>query len=117
MEDNRKEKEYAFILAVGKELSKLIACGWWCTEEDKISTKCGMSAAARAFKKTAGILVYEKEQGTADTYKYCDCCDIKHDLIIPSKVCIENGRITKLYYRDYGKEKESYIINVIEYSK
>jgi len=106
MEENRKE--YAFILTVGKKVVKPVAVGWWCSEKDKTSTKCGMSAASRAFKKTAGILVYEREKDMG-LWAYCDCCDVDSRLLTPAKLDIEGGNITKKYYRDYSKDGVSYM--------
>lgn len=55
-------KEYTYILTIGNKVVKPVAVGWWSTEEQMVTTRCGMATAARAFRKTAGILVYEKEK-------------------------------------------------------
>ena len=62
------EKEYTYILTIGDKVVKPVAVGWWSTEEDMVTTRCGMAIAARAFRKTAGILVYEKEKDSIVNY-------------------------------------------------
>ena len=45
------EKEYTYILTIGDKVVKPVAVGWWSTEEDMVTTRCGMATAARAFRK------------------------------------------------------------------
>ena len=102
------EKAYTYILTIGDKVVKPVAVGWWSTEEDMVTTRCGMAIAARAFRKTAGILVYEKEKDS-DLWVFCDDCDIDSRLIIPRKIETSGMTITKKLYRDYSKEGEAYM--------
>lgn len=103
------EKEYTYILTVGDKVVKPVAVGWWTADKKKmVITRCGMAAAARAFKKTAGILVYEKEKDS-DLWVFSDCCDISSRLLIPNKIEVSGMTITKKLYRDYTKEGEAYV--------
>lgn len=47
-------KEYTYILTIGNKVVKPVAVGWWSTEEDMVTTRCGMATAARAFRKNGG---------------------------------------------------------------
>lgn len=60
--NDRKEKEYAYLLCIGGKINKAIA-KWWHTPEEISTNKAAMHAAAYAFKKTAAILVYEHKSG------------------------------------------------------
>lgn len=101
-------KEYTYILTIGNKVVKPVAVGWWSTEEQMVTTRCGMATAARAFRKTAGILVYEKEKDS-DLWVFCDDCDIDSRLLIPAKIEVSGMTITKKFYRDYSKEGEAYM--------
>ena len=101
-------KEYTYILTIGNKVVKPVAVGWWSTEEDMVTTRCGMATAARAFRKTAGILVYEKEKDS-DLWVFCDDCDIDSRLFIPAKIETSGMNITKKLYRDYSKNGEAYM--------
>lgn len=103
------EKEYTYVLTIGDRVVKPVAVGWWTADKkNMVTTRCGMSVAARAFKKTAGILVYEKEKDS-DLWVFCDACDISSRLIIPEKIEVSGMTITKKFYRDYSKEGEAYM--------
>lgn len=105
------EKEYTYVLTISDRVVKPVAVGWWTSDKHEMVTiRCGMATAARAFKKTAGILVYEKEKDS-NLWVFCDCCDISSRLIIPEKIELaEKGmQITKKFYRDYTKDGEAYI--------
>lgn len=103
------EKEYTYVLTIGDRVVKPVAVGWWTSDKEvMVTTRCGMATAARAFKKTAGILVYEKEKDS-DLWVFCDDCDISSRLIIPEKIEVSGMTITKKFYRDYTKEGEAYI--------
>lgn len=103
------EKEYTYILTVGDKVVKPVAVGWWTADKkEMVIIRCGMAAAARAFKKTAGILVYEKEKDS-DLWVFSDCCDISSRLLIPNKIEVSGMTITKKLYRDYTKEGEAYV--------
>ena len=60
-------KEYAYLLCVGGKILKIIA-KWWSTLPEMMSAKCGMAIAARTFRKSAGVLVYERLHGDLWTY-------------------------------------------------
>lgn len=49
---------YAFVLYIGGEISRVLTCGWWAAPTDAERTAEGMAIAARAFKKTAGVVAY-----------------------------------------------------------
>lgn len=103
------EKEYTYVLTIGDRVVKPVAVGWWTSDKEvMVTNRCGMAVAARAFKKTAGILVYEKEKDS-DLWVYCDCCNISSRLLIPKKIEVSGMAITKKLYRDYTKEGEAYI--------
>lgn len=103
------EKEYTYVLTIGDRVVKPVAVGWWTADkENMVITRCGMSVAARAFKKTAGILVYEKKKDS-NLWVFCDACDISSRLIIPEKIEVSGMTITKKFYRDYSKEGEAYM--------
>ena len=55
-------KEYAYLLCVGGKILKIIA-KWWSTPQEMTATKCGMATVARTFRKSAGVLVYERQGG------------------------------------------------------
>ena len=102
-------KEYTYILTIGDKVVKPVAVGWWTADKkEMVTTRCGMATAARAFRKTAGILVYEKEKDS-DLWVFCDACDIDSRLIIPMKIETSGMTITKKLYRDYSKDGEAYI--------
>ena len=52
-------KEYAYLLCVGGKILKIIA-KWWSTPQEMTAAKCGMATVARTFRKSAGVLVYER---------------------------------------------------------
>lgn len=101
-------KEYTYILTIGDKVVKPVTVGWWSTAEEMVTTRCGMAAAARSFRKTAGILVYEKEK-KSDLWVFCDACDIDSRLIIPRKIETSGMTITKKLYRDYSQKGEAYM--------
>lgn len=49
---------YAFVLYISGEISRVLTCGWWAAPTDAERTAEGMAIAARAFKKTAGVVAY-----------------------------------------------------------
>lgn len=103
------EKEYTYVLTIGDRVVKPVAVGWWTSDKkEMVINRCSMATAARAFKKTAGILVYEKEKDS-DLWVFCDACDISSRLIIPEKIEVSGMTITKKFYRDYSKEGEAYM--------
>ena len=103
-----KEKEYAYVLTVADKVVKPIAVSWWGTKEDMVSSKCGMSTAARAFKKTAGVLVYERNPSTGE-WELCDSCDVSSKVFRPVKIEFSGMTISKKYYRQYENGKYIYI--------
>ena len=72
--DNRKE--YAYLLCVGGKILKIIA-KWWSTPQEMTATKCGMATVARTFRKSAGVLVYERQCG--DLWKFAERCEVRPD--------------------------------------
>lgn len=73
VEDGTGRQCYAYVINVGGEPYKMAACGWWGTPDTMKHQACAMSAAARAFKKTASVLVYELCDD--DNYYLCHSCD------------------------------------------
>lgn len=69
-------KEYAYVLYIGGEIKQLIA-KWWSTPQKMMATKCGMATAARIFRKSAGVLVYERQHG--NLWKFAGCCEVRPD--------------------------------------
>lgn len=69
-------KEYAYLLCVGSKILKIIA-KWWSTPQEMTATKCGMATVARTFRKSAGILVYERQCG--GLWKFSGCCEVRPD--------------------------------------
>lgn len=65
------EKEYAYVLRVNGEIKQLIA-KWWSTKEIMTEQKAAMWAAARLFKKTAAILVYEHKDKNSELWTFAD---------------------------------------------
>lgn len=72
--DNRKE--YAYLLCVGGKILKIIA-KWWSTPPEMTAAKCGMATVARTFRKSAGVLVYERQSG--DLWKFAERCEVRPD--------------------------------------
>lgn len=72
--DNRKE--YAYLLCVGGKILKIIA-KWWSTPQEMTATKCGMTTVAHTFRKSSGVLVYERQHG--DLWKFAECCVVRPD--------------------------------------
>lgn len=106
MEENRNE--YAYVLTVGNKVVKPIAIGWWSTKEGMTASKCGMSVSARAFKKTAGVLVYERNKETKE-WILCDSCDVTSRVFKPAKVEFDKNTISKKFYREYDNGKYIYV--------
>ena len=67
-------KEYAYLLFVGGKILKIIA-KWWNTPQEMTATKCGMATVARTFRKSAGVLVYERQCG--DLWKFAERCEVR----------------------------------------
>lgn len=82
--DDRKEKEYAYLLCIGGKIQKVIA-KWWHTPEETLTNKAAMHAAAYAFKKTAAILVYEHKSG--DLWDFVDAFQA-YGVIKPREITI-----------------------------
>lgn len=74
--DNRKE--YAYLLCVGGKILKIIA-KWWSTPQEMTATKCGMATVARTFRKSAGVLVYERQGG--GLWKFAERCEVPPRLL------------------------------------
>lgn len=70
------EKEYAYLLCIGGEIKQLIA-KWWSTPQEMTAAKCGMATVARTFRKSAGVLVYERQCG--DIWKFAGRCEVRSD--------------------------------------
>lgn len=90
MEENRNE--YAFILCVNKKLTKVIARGWRNDTEGMRRQKVAMAAAARAFKKTAGVLVYENRGAPCDWY-FVEGSFVPSNMYIPGTISIYGDKI------------------------
>ena len=69
-------KEYAYLLCVGGKILKIIA-KWWSTPQEMKATKCGMATVARTFRKSAGVLVYERQCG--NLWKFAERCEVRPD--------------------------------------
>lgn len=69
-------KEYAYLLCVGGKILKIIA-KWWSTPQEMTAAKCGMATGARTFRKSAGVLVYERQFG--NLWKFAARCEIRPD--------------------------------------
>ena len=69
-------KEYAYLLCVGGKILKFIS-KWWSTPQEMTATKCGMATVARTFRKSAGVLVYERQCG--DLWKFAERCEVRPD--------------------------------------
>ena len=67
-------KEYAYLLCVGGKINKLITV-WWDSPQEMTATKCGMATVARTFRKSAGVLVYERQCG--NLWKFAERCEIR----------------------------------------
>lgn len=67
-------KEYAYLLCVGGKILKIIA-KWWSTPQEMTATKCGMATVARTFRKSAGVLVYERQFGKL--WKLAERCEVR----------------------------------------
>lgn len=61
-------KEYAYVLCVNGKITQLVVKEWSTEEEMKIQSSA-MWAAARLFKKTAAILVYEHKDMENEIWK------------------------------------------------
>lgn len=81
IETSTGRKSYAFLLNVNGEPFKIIALGWWCNPSEIAAYKIGMAASARAFKKTAGVLVYELHDD--NRYYLCNSCSAAGRNIFP----------------------------------
>ena len=55
---------------------KIIA-KWWSTPQEMTAAKCGMATVARTFRKSAGVLVYERQCG--DLWKFAERCEVRPD--------------------------------------
>lgn len=89
MEEARKE--YAYVLCIGNEISKLLAT-WWGTFCEMQINKGAMCIGARAFRKTASILVYERTDAPRG-WKYCEAFNVPGNLLIPETIYIKDGVI------------------------
>lgn len=81
------EKEYAYVLCINGEIKRLIA-KWWSTEETMIIQKSAMWAAARLFKKTAAVLVYEHRGKNSDMWTFSDSFQWSSDWYFPQEIII-----------------------------
>ena len=88
-----KRKEYAYLLCVGGKILKIIA-KWWSTPQEMTAAKCGMATVARTFRKSAGVLVYERQCG--DLWKFAERCEVRPDsypreiiLTADNEICIK----------------------------
>lgn len=73
---------YCFIISVSGRLWSLAALEWWSTEEHMIHEAAAMSAAARIFRHSAAVAVYELR--TDDHYHLAHCCDMQINSMIPA---------------------------------
>ena len=80
-------KEYAYLLCVGGKILNIIA-KWWSTPQEMTATKCGMTTVARTFRKSAGVLVYERQCG--NLWKFAERCEVRPDSY-PREVILTAG--------------------------
>lgn len=81
--DREGRESYAYILNVNGTPTKTLARGWWSTREGMMLQKAAMATAARAFKKTAAVLVYRLHDD--GTFHFCDSCQTtSRDVILPN---------------------------------
>ncbi|MDY3936326.1 MAG: hypothetical protein SOZ07_06700 [Prevotella sp.] len=68
------ERNYIFVLYVNGKVHKTY--NWFCEDEKTMRLlSIGLSAGARAFKKTAGVLVYQLQEDM--NYHICHSVDFK----------------------------------------
>ena len=68
--------EYAYLLCVGGKSLKVVA-KWWSTPKEMTATKCGMATVVCIFRKSAGVLDYERQCG--DLWKFAERCEVRLD--------------------------------------
>lgn len=69
---------YAYIITIGERIHGTKAVGWWAMPDEMQHIKSSMATAARCFKKTAGVLVYELcEDETGNYWHLCNTCNVK----------------------------------------
>lgn len=72
MTTSEEKKCYLFAIVVNGKIIAAPAQNWWATENDMITWAAAYCTAARAFRKTAGVTVYEKKQTLWEAVHGCN---------------------------------------------
>lgn len=89
VEEGTNRFHYTFLLTIGDRIERVLSKGWY-NEESIMDVKTIAAATARAFKKTAGIMVYreaETKEGKR-LWRLVDTCSISRK--VPLAILREN---------------------------
>ena len=72
MTTSEERKCYLFAIVVNGKIIAAPAQNWWATDYEMRMQAAAYCTAARAFRKTAGVMVYEKRQNLWEAVHGCN---------------------------------------------